>query len=145
MNVHILEKLGLDQVDVDAESDIIKEGRREPKVFVLISGKVVIKAKDYEIAMIDAPGAIFGEISALMGSTPVATVTTVEPSSFYIIEDFMDFIHKNPEACVAVAQVLACRVVNMNNHLVHIKDEINSLQKGLENYLPIFPERLEAE
>ena len=145
MNVHILEKLGLKQVDVDAGSDIIQEGRREPKVFVLISGKVVIKAKDYEIAVIDAPGAIFGEISALMGSTPVATVTTVEPSSFYVIDDFMDFVYSNPEACVAVAQVLACRVVNMNKHLVYIKDEFSGLQKGLENYLPIFPEQMEAE
>ncbi len=144
MNVNILEKLGLKTVEIPCGQAIIAEGRATNKVFVLVRGKVVINANGHQIAQVDSPGTIFGEISALLKSEPVATVSTVENSAFYEIPDFLDFMKANPEVCVGVAQVLACRLVNMNKHFVHIKNQIGLLQKNLEEYLPVFPERLES-
>ncbi|NOY81253.1 MAG: cyclic nucleotide-binding domain-containing protein [Kiritimatiellaeota bacterium] len=140
MNIKVLDDLGLEQVTIEAGTAVLEEGRRTRKVYVLISGSVDIKARKQHLATVDMPGAILGEISALMGTEPVATATTKEDSSFYVIEDFSDFMREHPEACLSVAQILACRLVNMNNHLVHIKEEIAKLQEGLDSYLPVFPE-----
>ncbi len=140
MNIKVLDDLGLEQVMIEAGTVVLEEGRRTRKVYVLISGSVDIKASNQYLATVDTPGAILGEISALMGTEPVATATTKEDSSFYVIEEFSDFMREHPEACLSVAQILACRLVNMNNHLVHIKEEIAKLQEGLDNYLPVFPE-----
>ena len=106
----------------------------------LLDGEVVIKSKGRKIAEVDGAGAILGEISALLSTPHVATVTASRQSTCYVIQDFMKFIFEHPDACVSVAQVLAVRLVNMNNHFVQVKEQIESLQGELENYLPIFPE-----
>ena len=140
MNLQILAKLGLDEIVFEPGTVVLREGDLTKKVYVLISGKAVIKAKEKQLAIVDCPGTILGEIGALLGTAPVATVTTVDRSSFYVVNDFMAFLEQHPDACVSVAQVLACRLVNMNNHMVHIKGLIKDLQDGLEDYLPVFPE-----
>ena len=140
MNVQLLKKLGLPEVTMEAGAVLLQEGQRENKVFVLLDGEVIIKSKGRKIAEVDGAGAILGEISALLSTPHVATVTAARQSRCYVIQDFMKFIFENPEACVSVAQVLAVRLVNMNNHFVQVKEQIESLQRELENYLPIFPE-----
>jgi len=143
MNIKVLDQLGLEQVTIETGTAVLAEGKGCKKVYVLISGSVDVKARKQHIATVDMPGAILGEISALMGTDPVATATTTEDSTFYVIEDFANFMFEHPEACLSVAQVLACRLVNMNNHLVHIKEELTKLRAGLDNYLPVFPENFQ--
>ena len=140
MNVQLLKKLGLPEVTMEAGAVLLQEGQRENKVFVLLDGEVIIKSKGRKIAEVDGAGAILGEISALLSTPHEATVTAARQSRCYVIQDYMKFIFENPEACVSVAQVLAVRLVNMNNHFVQVKEQIESLQRELENYLPIFPE-----
>lgn len=143
MNISILAELGFEEVKIDTGSVLIKEGEKTQNVYVLISGKVEITAKTHRIAMVDNPGTILGEVSVLLGTDPVATVTTTESSSFYVIEDFLDFLHAHPDACVSVSQILACRLINMNNHLVHVKEQIDELRKSLDDYVPVFPENFQ--
>ncbi len=145
MNMRILRDLGLSEVELDPGTVLLEEGVKSNNVYVLVSGKVSIKSKGHEIARVDDPGTILGEISVLMGTEPVATAVTVEPSSFYVIEDFLEFIHKHPEASVSVAQILACRLVNMNNHLVFVKEQLVALQDGLKDYVPVFPENFQSD
>ena len=54
-----------------------------------------------------------------------------------------EVVLEHPEVAVSVAQVLAVRLINMNNHLVHVKDGLSNLQSSLDSYLPVFPERPE--
>jgi len=145
MNIKVLEDLNLEEVTIEAGTAILEQGKKTSKVYVLISGSVEIRASKQHIATVDTPGAILGEISALMGTEHVATAAPTEDSSFYVIEEFSDFMFKHPEACLSVAQVLACRLVNMNNHLVHIKEQIVKLQEQLDNYLPVFPENFQQD
>ena len=140
MNVKILADIGLEEVGIDAGATILKEGTSGRKVYVLISGAVAVKAKGTQIAAIDDPGAVVGEIAALLGTAHVATVSTMEDSTFYVIEDLIQFVHEHPDAGVSIAQMLACRLVNMNNHFVYIKDQIQRLQANLDSYLPVFPD-----
>lgn len=140
MNVKLLEKLGLAEIDMEAGTVLLQEGHKGDKVYVLVDGEVVVKARGKMLAEIYDPGTILGEISALLGTPHVATVSAAKQSTFYMIPNFMSFILEHPEACVSVAQVLAVRLINMNNHFVTLKERIENMQKELENYLPIFPE-----
>mgnify|MGYP002725862295 CR=1 FL=1 len=145
MNMRILKDLGLSEIEFDPGTVLLEEGVKCSNVYVLVSGKVSIKSKGHEIAKVDDPGTILGEISVLMGTEPVATVVTIEPSAFYVIEDFLKFIHKHADACISVAQILACRLVNMNNHLVFVKEQLVALQDGLDGYVPVFPENFQSD
>lgn len=142
MNIKILQDLGLEEITIDQGVVILHQGKRQQKVYVLIKGRVEVRAGEHEIADINAPGTIFGEISALLGTDHVADVITAESSQFYVIENFRDFFIQHPDAGLGVAQLLACRLVTMNNHFVAIKDQLGKMQKNLENYLPVFPKEL---
>lgn len=140
MNLEIMKKLGLEEVTIDAGIALLKQDERASKVYIMVTGKVRVTAKDHEIAVIDDIGTILGEISALLGTDNVATVTTMEPSTFHIVDDFLEFIKENPEVGISVAQLLAVRLINTNNHMVYIKDQLDGLQTNLKNYLPVFSE-----
>ena len=144
MNIKILQDLGLQAVTFDIGTVLIEEGKRNRNVFVLVSGKVMIKSGGHQIAIVEDAGTILGEISVLLAPDPVATVVTTEPSEFYVIEDFMTFVRENSEACVSMAQILACRLINMNNQLVFVKDNLVELQGKLRDYVPVFPENFQT-
>ena len=140
MNIDVLRKFNLLEVEIEPSTTLLEEGGRESKVYVLVAGSVKISSKGYELAQVDDVGTILGEISALLGTTNVATVTTLEKSTFFVVENFQQFVLEHPEVAISVAQVLAVR---LNDHLVHVKDGLSNLQSSLEGYLPVFPERPE--
>jgi len=141
MNVAILENLGLPEVEFDPGTVLVQKGVEQKNVYVMILGKVDVRSGDHRLAIMDAPGTILGEVVVLLGSRPIATFTTLEKSSFYVIPDFLDFIQKHPEAGISVAQTLASRLVATNNHLVFVKDQLQLLQDSLRDYLPAFPDQ----
>ena len=143
MNIDVLRKFNLPEVEIAPGTTLLEEGGRESKVYVLVAGSVKVSAKGYELAQVDDVGTILGEISALLGTANVATVTTVEQSTFFVVDNFQQFVLENPEVAISVAQVLAVRVINTNNHLVHVKDSLSNLQSSLEGYIRVFPERPE--
>ena len=143
MNIDVLRKFNLLEVEIEPSTTLLEEGGRESKVYVLVAGSVKISSKGHELAQVDDVGTILGEISALLGTTNVATVTTLEKSTFFVVENFQQFVLEHPEVAISVAQVLAVRLINMNDHLVHVKDGLSNLQSSLEGYLPVFPKRPE--
>ncbi len=144
MNIKILEELAVEEVELSTGTVLIREGKLNKNVYVLTQGKVSIQSKDHRIAVVDQPGTILGEISVLLSAPPVATVVTLEDSKFYVVNDFLVFLEKHPQASVSVAQILACRLVNMNNHFVQIKDELAVMQTNLADYVPVFPEHYQV-
>jgi CRP-like cAMP-binding protein len=135
MNIEVLRKLDLEEVDISPDVPLLEEGGHGTKVYILVSGKVKISSKGHELAQVDDVGTVLGEISALLGTTNVATVMTIEKSTFFVVENFQEFVLEHPEVAVSL--------INMNNHLVHVKDELSGLQTSLQNYLPVFPESME--
>jgi len=141
MNIAILENLGLKEVEFDPGTVLIEKDSDQKNVFVMILGKVEVRSGDQRLAVLDGPGTVLGEIAILLGSKPVASVTTLEKSSFYVINDFLNFIGEHPEASISVSQVLASRLIATNNHLVFVKEQLQSLQDSLRDYLPAFPDQ----
>ena len=139
MNTKILRELELPEVEMTPGTVLIQEGADNDNVYVLISGKVEVTARGQRIAVTDAPGAVLGEVAVLLGRRPLATSTVVEPSTFYVIRDFMRFLGEHSEAAVSVAQLLASQLVSSVNHLVMIKEQLGLLQKTIDAYVPAFP------
>ena len=65
----------------------------------------------------------------LLDSNHTATVTAEEQTTFYVVDDLLKCFESNPTACLKVAQTLATRVMNMNNHFLEIKYEILQMQE----------------
>jgi len=103
---------------------IIEEGKMQTEVFVVITGKLEVHAKqedgtDILLAQV-GPGETLGEISLFDPGPAAATVTAVEFSQLWRIadDDLMEFMKENPGAgnvlLRTLASILAQRLRQMN-------------------------------
>src|ERR1700677_3745105 len=103
---------------------IIEEGAMQTEVFVVISGKLEVHARqeDGSVALLAqvGPGETLGEISLFSPGPAAATVTALEFSQLWRIEDasLMEFMQENPGAgnllLRTLATILAQRLRQMN-------------------------------
>jgi CRP/FNR family transcriptional regulator, cyclic AMP receptor protein len=106
------------------DSVIIEEGAMQTEVFVVISGKLEVRAKQddgSEILLAQVgPGETLGEISLFNPGPAAATVTAVEFSQLWRIadSDLINFMEENPGAgnllLRTLASILAQRLRQMN-------------------------------
>ncbi len=140
MNTKILTDLKLPTTEIAAGTVLIREGSDNANVYVLVSGKAEVTMRGKTIAVIDRPGVALGQVAVILGKQPVVTTTVLEPSTFYVIGDFLTFLRENPDACVSTAQELAGQMVSSVNHMVWVKEQLAELQKNMEIYVPAFPD-----
>lgn len=100
---------------------IIQQGEVEPTIFVLLQGEVEVVRDEVRLAKSSEPGAVFGEISALLGGPYTASVRAIKPSSFAVIDDPDAFLGQSAEASLHVARLLARRITTLNRYLVDVK------------------------
>ncbi|WP_404425686.1 cyclic nucleotide-binding domain-containing protein [Nibricoccus sp. IMCC34717] len=104
---------------------LIKEGVPAGKLFFLETGEVEITRGGMRIALVEEPGAVLGEMSWLLSKAPTATVIAVTDCHFRVVEDPAGFCTENPEAALAIAQILAKRLDSMAKYLVAIKEQFS--------------------
>jgi CRP/FNR family cyclic AMP-dependent transcriptional regulator len=105
----------------DAGGIVIEQGTVGHLLYVLIQGEIEVLRDKVRVAKICEPGAIFGEMHVLLGGHHHATVRTLKPSSFAIIENPKQFLASSPEASLRVARMLAARLDTLNKYLVDVK------------------------
>ena len=76
----------------DAEQVVIEQGGRTELLFFLIEGAVEVVKDGVPVAKSSQPGAVFGEISALLGGNHTATVRTLKPSAFHVVKNPREFL-----------------------------------------------------
>ena len=59
----------------------------------------------------------------------MATVRALERSRFYVVDDGLAFIASRPELALAVARLLASRLMSVTSYLVDVKKQFED-QKG---------------
>jgi CRP/FNR family transcriptional regulator, cyclic AMP receptor protein len=106
-----------------AGETVFAEGSRTGQLLILKSGAVSIVKGGTEIATVAEPGAIFGEISALLNQPHTADVHTVAASQFHVA-DAATLLAQDPVALLYVATVLARRVDYANRALLELKSEL---------------------
>lgn len=95
---------------VPAGDKLIEEGTSGTSAYVLDDGQVLIEICGHEIASISAPGAIFGEMAALLGRPRSATVTAMRDSAFLVIDDLQGLLRKDHEFSLILLRLLAQRI-----------------------------------
>jgi len=107
----------------DAGALVIEQGATGGPMFVVVRGEVEVLRDNVRVAKISEPGAVFGEMHVLLGGPHTASVRTLKPSTFAIIENPRQFLASSPEASLLVAELLATRLDAMNKYLVDVKQQ----------------------
>jgi CRP/FNR family cyclic AMP-dependent transcriptional regulator len=130
---------GLPQRTLEAGEVLLREGTSGP-LFILAEGAVEILKGDLQINVVDEPGSIFGEVSVLLEIPPMATVRTLERSRFFVADDGLAFVSSKPELALAVARLLARRLMSVTSYLVDVKKQF----ENREDHLGIVDDVLET-
>ncbi len=108
---------------VEAGTVLLPEGANTGKLYVLVDGAVEISRNGIVFATSADPGAIFGEMSVLLGLPHTASVKTTAPSTVYEIKDATAFMGSDPAIALIVAKTLAQRLYSATTYLVDLKKQ----------------------
>lgn len=99
-----------------AGEDVLVGGSTTGRLLFLKQGAVAVTRQGTEIAIVNKPGAVFGEVSALLNRPHTADVCAIRPSQFYVTD--AGLLGCNAAALFYVAAVLAQRLDRANEALV---------------------------
>lgn len=100
---------------------VLAQGDRTGLLFILTEGSVEVVKDEVKVASTSEPGAIFGDLSVLLGTPHTATVRTLAPSTFHVLTDPRGFFRENPLLCVHLCELLARRLDALLQYLVDVK------------------------
>ena len=105
-----------------AGETIMSDGSKTGRLFILKSGEVAVLKNSSELARVAQPGAVFGELAALLNQPHGADVRALQDSDFHVAD--VKLLEKEPVALLAVARTLARRFVIAQDTVVALKNEI---------------------
>ena len=105
-----------------AGETILSDGSKTGRLFILKSGEVAVLKNSAELARADQPGAVFGELAALLDQPHGADVRALQDSDFHVAD--AKLLEKDPVVLLAVARTLARRFVIAHESLIALKNEI---------------------
>jgi hypothetical protein len=100
---------------------VIAAGTKTGRLLILKKGAVTIRKNGTVIAEVTEPGAVFGELSALLNQPHTADVRTLEASEFRVAH--ADLLVEDPVVLLYVAAILAQRLNLANEALIDVKNE----------------------
>jgi signal-transduction protein with cAMP-binding, CBS, and nucleotidyltransferase domain len=117
----VLEKVSHFPLRAFERGDIVlSEGSATHRLLFLNRGVVDVVKDEVQLTRISEPGAVFGDMSVLLGQPHSADVLAVAPSSFYIVDHAEGFLRQEPLVALYVATVLAGRLDEVNRHLIEV-------------------------
>jgi CRP/FNR family cyclic AMP-dependent transcriptional regulator len=111
----------LPEIHLAKGDTLIEEAVRTDRLYVLKSGAFEVVRNGVRVVLISEPGAFLGEISAVLGSPPTASVVAAQDSTVHVIDEASASVQKRPELTYAIAQLLALRLSAVTAYLVDIK------------------------
>ncbi|QGZ94230.1 Crp/Fnr family transcriptional regulator [Terricaulis silvestris] len=122
---------GLPVVAFAAGDVLLGEGALTGRLYVLLDGAVEVLKGELQINVVADRGAIFGDMSALLGIPHMATVRADGACRAYVAEDGVAFLQANPELSFVLAKLLAHRLYGVTAYLADLKlqfeDQANHL------------------
>jgi CRP/FNR family transcriptional regulator, cyclic AMP receptor protein len=126
--------------DLAAGTVLLPEGETSGHLYVLKSGSVEVLRGDTQVAVVEEPGAVFGEMSVLLGRPHTATVRALTPVQVYAFDDAESFLRSNPEIAFLVGKLLAGRLNAATTYLADLKRQF----EGQSNHLGMVGEVLDV-
>lgn len=102
---------------------LISEGLPVSRLLILVSGQVSIRKGDNEVAQISNEGAIFGEMSALLGIPASASVIAMGEVRALCSENGKALIEENHQLAIHTARTLAQRLYQATAYLGDCKTQ----------------------
>lgn len=93
------------------------EGSYSGRLYLLEAGRLVVSRDGVDIAHIEEPWAIIGEMAVLLGTPHSATVTAETEVRVRIIDEALDVLQQNPDFALHIA-TLACARLNATSALL---------------------------
>lgn len=100
---------------------LLAEGPATDRMYILAAGEVEVLRGDTQVADIAMPGAIFGEIAALLGGPHTATVRAVTEVTAFRIENARALLQSHREISFHVSSILARRLTDATTYLADLK------------------------
>lgn len=116
---------------VAAGDTLVVEGQMQHHLQVLVSGAVTVERDGTPFARIDTPGAVFGEMSVVLGKPASATVRATTATVVRVVEDPEAFLTQQPGAALAVLRMTASRLDGLTQYLVDVKQQFAHLEGHL--------------
>lgn len=110
---------------------LISQGDAPGPLYVLESGSLTIEHGGTAFATVDMPGAIFGEMSAVLGQPATATARAAEACQLRVAEDPHAFFTERPGAALAALRIAASRLDNLTSYLADVKRQYADLSGHL--------------
>jgi CRP-like cAMP-binding protein len=110
-----------------AGENVLSAGSRTGQLLILKKGAVSISKEAIEIAKVAEPGAVFGELSALLDQPHTADVRALESSEFYVAEA-ATLLVQDPMVLLYVSAIMAQRLNRANQALIELKSQIRAGQ-----------------
>ncbi len=121
----------------DRGQDVLRQGERKRQLYVLASGSVEVLKNGQRLCEVSEPGSVFGELSVLLKAFHFATVRTLEPCQFYIVDKGEEFLANNPTVGLYIARVLASRLAKLDSYFADLKRELHELNGQLNQATPV--------
>ena len=112
-------------VTFQAGENVLTAGSRTGRLLILKKGAVAVTKESIEIAKVAEPGAVFGELSALLEQPHAADVRALETSQFHVV-DAAALLARDPVVLLYVAAVLARRLDATNEALVELRRQVQA-------------------
>jgi CRP/FNR family transcriptional regulator, cyclic AMP receptor protein len=104
---------------------VITAGETTGKLLLLRQGLVEVVKEGTQVARISEPGAVFGELAALLDQPHTADVRALERSAFSVA-DAATLLAGDPTAALHVAAILAGRLDAANCALVEVRRQLEA-------------------
>jgi len=122
----------LPKVTFKPGQDILPEGARLGRLYVLVEGQVEVVRERTQVTHVDEPGSIFGEMSVLLDMPHSATVRALSVVTAYEIADALSFLDGHPEFSLHIATMLARRLYYTTSYLVDLQQQAAGKRQDLD-------------
>lgn len=119
---------------------ILSEGAKTGRIYALADGGLEVLRGETQIATMREPGALVGEMSALLDAPHTATVRTIGETRLHVVDDGVAFLAAKPELSWLVARLLARRLNAASTYLADLKKQFS----GYGNHLEMVGEVLDS-
>lgn len=121
--------------DVLMEEDVVAD-----RLYILIEGEVTVRKGGTEVTQVREPGAVFGEISALLAVSTTAEVVAATPIRVHRIDGAGGYLAQHPELALHTARILARRLVDATSYLTDMRRQF----EGYSNHFGIVDQVLDT-
>jgi len=92
-----------------------------------VSGEIEILKGDFQVNIVTEPGAVFGEMSLLLGIPHMATVRARKACQVRVIADGDAFLRANAAISYDLLKLMAGRLHGVTNHLTNLNQYIHAV------------------